>query len=423
MPFTPVRRLLAALMVLGMTLVALSAPWSGVRRADAQRAAISRTGTLGGANYRIEVPADWKGGLVIFAHGIQRGVGPGDVRSPPLATHILGEGHAWAASGYRAREYQPHLFIEDLIALRELFLREIGHPRWAIIYGQSLGGHIVVATLELHPGLYQGGLAECGLVDGIGIADYLLAYTAAAELISGVRLLDAPDKTAFAQLLNDGVVPALGTPGAYTARGRQFDSVVKYLMGADLSGHDLPLRLKGLRSRYLLNMIHRHPDVEQEPMPGGRAASTVQVRYRIDPGLGLTEEDLNKRVRRLHPGKDARSPSANPVYAERTGRLTVPLMTLHETGDAWVPLSLEQAYRRRTIAAGTDHLLVQRVVRAPSHCGFYGETREQAFDDLVAWIERGVRPQGDDVLASDLSRIGMKWTPVLDVDDPLAPRR
>jgi len=417
-----VRRLLAALMVLGLTLVALSAPWSGVRRADAQRAAISRAGTLGGANYRIEVPADWKGGLVIFAHGIQRGVGPGDATSPPLATHILGEGHAWAASGYRAREYQPHLFIEDLIALRELFLREIGHPRWAIIYGQSMGGHIVVATLELHPGLYQGGLAECGLVDGIGIADYLLAYTAAAELISGVRLLDAPDKTAFAQLLNDGVVPALGTPGAYTARGRQFDSVVKYLMGADLSGHDLPLRLKGLRSRYLLNMIHRHPDVEQEPMPGGRAASTAQVRYRIDPGLGLTEEDLNKRVRRFHPAKDARSPSANPVYAERTGRLTVPLMTLHETGDAWVPLSLEQAYRRRTIAAGTDHLLVQRVVRAPSHCGFYGETREQAFDDLVAWIERGVRPQGDDVLASDLSRIGMKWTPVLDADDPLAPR-
>ena len=423
MPLTAVRRLPAALMVLALTLVALSALWSGVRHADAQRAAISRMGALGDANYRIEVPADWKGGLVVFAHGIQRGVGPGDVRSPPLATHILGEGHAWAASGYRAREYQPHLFIEDLIALRELFLREIGHPRWAIIYGQSLGGHIVVATLELHPGLYQGGLAECGLVDGIGIADYLLAYTAVAELISGVRLLDAPDKTAFAQLLNDGEVPALGTPGAYTTRGRQFDSVVKYLMGADLSGHDLPLRLKGLRSRYLLNMIHRHPDVEQEPMPGGRAASTVQVRYRIDPGLGLTEEDLNKRVRRIHPAKDARSPSANPVYAERTGRLTVPLMTLHETGDAWVPLSLEQAYRRRTIAAGTDHLLVQRVVRAPSHCGFHGETREQAFDDLVAWIERGVRPQGDDVLASDLSRIGMKWTPVLDVDDPLAPRR
>ena len=423
MSFTPRRRLLVTLMVLGLAVVAPSAPWSGARRADAQRAAISRTGTLGGANYRIEVPADWKGGLVVFAHGIQRGVGPGDVGSPPLATHLLGEGHAWAASGYRAREYQPHLFVEDLIALRELFFREIGQPRWAIIHGQSLGGHIVVATLELHPGLYQGGLAECGLVDGIGIADYLLAYTAAAELISGVRLLDAPDKSTFARLLNESVVPALGTPGDYTARGRQFDSVVKYLMGADRSGNDLPLRLQGLRRRYLLNMSHRHPDVEQEATPGGRAASTAHIRYRIDPGLGLTEEDLNTRVRRLHPAKDARSPSANPVYAERTGRLTVPLLTLHETGDAWVPLSLEQSYRRRTIAAGTDHLLVQRVVRAPSHCGFDGEMREQAFDDLVGWIERGVRPQGEDVLASDLSRIGMKWTRVLHAEDPLAPRR
>jgi len=74
-------------------------------------------------------------------------------------------------------------------------------------------------------------------------------------------------------------------------------------------------------------------------------------------------------------------------------------------------LSLEQSYRRRTIAAGTSHLLVQRVMR------------ERAFDDLVAWIERGVRPAGEDVLASDLSRIGLTWTPILHPDDPLAPRR
>src|SRR5262249_31972027 len=126
---------------------------------------------------------------------------------------------------------------------------------------------------------------------------------------------------------------------------------------------------------------------------------------------------------RVQPAKDARSPSANPVYAERTGKLTVPLLTLHESGDAWVPLSLEQSYRRRTIVAGTDHLLVQRVMRAGSHCGYDGEMREAAFDDLVAWIERAVRPQGEDVLASDLSRIGLKYTPVLLPDDPLAPRR
>ena len=378
---------------------------------------------LGGAAYLIAAPENWQGGLVVFAHGIQRGRGRARSPGPRSRATSSAQGHAWIASGFRAREYQPHLFIEDLVALRELFLKEIGPPRWTIIYGQSMGGHIVVASLELRPGLYQGGLAECGLVDGIGIADYLMAYTAAAELIAGVPLLDAPDRDTFARLLAERVVPALGMPGSYTDRGRQFDSVVKYLMGADPSGNDLPLRVEGLSRRYLLNMIYRPRDLENEPNPGLRAASTAHIRYRIDPGLGLTEDELNARVRRLQPVKDARSPSANPVYAERTGRLTVPLLTLHETGDAWVPLSLEQSYRRRTIAAGTDHLLVQRVIRAPSHCGLDGATREHAFDDLVAWVERGVRPPGEDVLAPDLSRIGLPWTPVLYLGDPLAARR
>ena len=417
------RRALVAWLVLGLALVAPRTPWSDAPRAQTPRAAINRSGVLGGAEYLMAVPENWQGGLVVFAHGIQRGTGPGTVTMPPIASHIRAGGHAWISSGYRAREYQPHLFIEDLVALRELFLKDIGQPRWTIIYGQSMGGHIVVASLELRPGLYQGGLAECGLVDGIGIGDYLMAYTAAAELIAGVPLLDAPDRESFTRTLHERVVPALGMPGSYTARGRQFDSVVKYLMGGDRAGNDLPLRLEGLTRRYLMNMMHRSRDLEHEPNPGLRAASTAHIRYRIDPGLGLTEDELNARVRRVQPAKDARSPNANPVYAERTGRLTVPLLTLHETGDAWVPLSLEQSYRRRTIAAGTDNLLVQRVIRAPSHCGIDGRTREQAFDDLVAWIERGVRPQGEDVLAPDLSRIGLTWTPILHLEDPLAVRR
>jgi pimeloyl-ACP methyl ester carboxylesterase len=416
------RRALVGLIALVFTLTLPQPPRSEPPPAAAQGATITRNGQLGGADYMIQVPEGWRGGLVVFAHGIQRGPGRGDLRMLPIASHVLARGHAWIASGYREREYQPHLFIEDLVALRELFLKEVGAPRWSIIYGQSMGGHITVASLEQRPGLYQGGLSECGLVDGIGIADYLMAYTAAAELISGVPILDAPDRLAFGPFL-EGIVRALGMPGSYTARGRQFDSVVKYLMGADRAGNELPLRLQGLQARYLLNIMHRPRNLENEPNPGLRAASTGHVKYRIDPGLGLTEDELNARVRRIRPVKDARSPAVNPVYAEPTGRLTVPLLTLHETGDAWVPLSLEQSYKRRTIAAGTDHLLVQRVVRAPSHCGVDGDTRRQAFDDLVAWIERGVRPDGEDVLAPDLSRVGLKWTPYLHPEDPLAERR
>jgi len=43
--------------------------------------------------------------------------------------------------------------------------------------------------------------------------------------------------------------------------------------------------------------------------------------------------------------------------------------------------------------------------------------REQAFDDLVAWIERGVVPAGDDVLG-DVTKLGLRWTPALHPADP-----
>src|SRR6266849_6285837 len=183
-------------------------------------------------------------------------------------------------------------------------------------------------------------------------------------------------------------------------------------------GGDLPQRVQGLAPDYMRYLIRDPMDTEEM----GRAVSTVQVRYRIDPGLGVREDDLNAKVRRIMPSDGARLRSVNPAFAELTGRITVPVLAIHETGDRRVPWSLQQAYRRRTLAAGTGHLLVQRAVRWPGHCAFDGEVREQAFDDLVAWIERGVKPDGDDVLSADMATLGLRWTPILHPDDSAARR-
>src|SRR5262245_52467042 len=126
----------------------------------------------------------------------------------------------------------------------------------------------------------------------------------------------------------------------------------------------------------------------------GKAGSTLHVRYRIDPGLGVDEDELNRKIRRFAPAAGMRSRETNPVFAEPTGRITVPVLTLHETGDAEAPFSLEQAYRRRTLAAGTSHLLVQRAIRWPGPCGTGGDLPQPASAGLVAWIERGVKPAG-----------------------------
>ncbi len=112
---------------------------------------------------------------------------------------------------------------------------------------------------------------------------------------------------------------------------------------------------------------------------------------------------------------------ANPVFAEFTGKIRAPVMSIHETADFRAPFRLEQDYRRRTEKAGTSHLLVQRAVRQAGHCGIDGVVRERAFDDLVAWIENGTVPVGDDVLG-DVSQLGLRCSPPRNPPDHLPDR-
>jgi len=347
----------------------------------------------------VSVPGNWNGGLVMYAHGYEgEGPGRGTVQFSPLSSHLAARGIAWAATGYRAVTYRPDWFLEDVLALRQRFIRDVGPVRWTVIHGLSMGGHVAVAGLELHPEIFQAGLTECGVVDGVGLVDWLYAYTAAAEYFSGAPLLDTP-RPAFGTVVNEKMVPALGTPGSYTERGRAFDNVIKHL-----SGGDVAMRLEGLTRRYLANLNPRAPG-PRAAREFARHADTRSIRYAIDPGFGIDGETLNRDIRRIEPPPGARSRSENPVFADLTGKLPVPLMTLHETADFRVPLVLERNYRQKVEAAGHGKRLVQRVVAGAGHCAIDGRLREQAFDDLLAWIENGATPSGDD-LSGDLGRLG-----------------
>src|SRR5439155_6529209 len=226
----------------------------GLGSAGAAEAPGRYEGVLGNAPYLINVPPDWNGGLVMFAHGYQgEGAGKGMVRGSPLDQHLTERGYAWAASGYRAWGYRPDWFLLDLLALKAHFINRFGSPRWTIVHGQSMGGHVAISSLELHPETYQGALIECGVIDGVGIVDWLYAYTAAAQYFSELPLLDTP-RPEFDRLVYSKWLGVMGEPGNYTERGRRFDSVVKYLAGGDL-----PLRLEGLALRYVQNLNPRDP--------------------------------------------------------------------------------------------------------------------------------------------------------------------
>jgi fermentation-respiration switch protein FrsA (DUF1100 family) len=100
-----------------------------------------------------------------------------------------------------------------------------------------------------------------------------------------------------------------------------------------------------------------------------------------------------------------------------TGKLTAPLLTLHGTGDLFVPISQEVQYLASAKAAGAEDLLVQRAIRSAGHCEFSDAEVGQAFTDLVSWVQDGVKPAGDD-LSGDLSNIGLAFTDPLREGDP-----
>ena len=86
-------------------------------------------GVNNGAGYRIEVPENWNGSLVMWAHGY-RGTGLElTVDNHPLRAFLIANGYAWAASSYRRNDYDPATGAQDTHAPDDAVQREVRHAR------------------------------------------------------------------------------------------------------------------------------------------------------------------------------------------------------------------------------------------------------------------------------------------------------
>src|ERR1700712_2705488 len=143
-------------------------------------------GVLGGALYRVEVPANWNGKLVMYAHGY-RGEGNGlTVDNPQIRRYLIQNGYAWAASSYSKNFYDVRAGIEDTNALALGFTkiaaannRTLAAPSKIYITGVSMGGHITAAAIEdeafataNNKGKYNGAAPMCGVVGDTELFDY-----------------------------------------------------------------------------------------------------------------------------------------------------------------------------------------------------------------------------------------------------------
>src|SRR4051812_5956377 len=110
-------------------------------------------GVLDGAGYRMEIPKNWNGMLVMYAHGYA-GTGPTlSVTIPSIRQYLIENGYAWAASSYSKNYYDVRAGVEDTNALARAFAtigsqksgRPIAEPTKTYIIGHSMGGHVTGA--------------------------------------------------------------------------------------------------------------------------------------------------------------------------------------------------------------------------------------------------------------------------------------
>jgi len=378
---------------------------------DALPGAKAYFGNYDGGVYRIEIPDRWNGELMLSAHGFTTNAGPRGselrVSTPLIRDHLIQEGFAWAASSYRCNGYVPGIGLQDTMALTELFTKFNGGraPQRVYLTGGSMGGHVTLLGMHEFPTSFAGGLAMCP--SGPELFDYFSSVGAAAEVITGLKFDQPTDVADTVKKMSE----MLGTPPDYTTKGLQLASVE-----IQLSGGPRPFAMEGLKSRFLQNISGAA--LAGNTSPSSRAVSTVNVKYSIDESLGLTADHLNTAARRKAPDMTVRGPMGPfDELVPFDGQIQRPLLTMHGTGDLYVPIHLERALKRAVTNAKRDDLLVQRIYRIAGHCGFNAAEQARSFDDLVAWVRNGVKPKGDDIM-SDLHDAGRTFTSPLRDGDP-----
>ncbi|MFC7528236.1 alpha/beta hydrolase family protein [Actinoplanes sp. GCM10030250] len=360
------------------------------------------TGIRDGAAYRIEVPTNWNGRLVVYAHGY-RGTGTTVfVNSPNLREHYVSRGFAWAASSYATNGYDVGQGVRDSHALINLFRKVTGKAaRQVYMTGESMGGHVTAVAIEEFPRSFVGAMPSCGVLGDVELFDYFLDANVTAAALAGVEisfpLQPGPGYPAEWAGQVARIMPALkGTPA-----GRTWSGVVERRSGGERPGFDSAFAYWNAASQGGLPFL-------QSLWPGlsggtagiapGNLTDNRHTFYRSTDSRfpSLTDLRLNRDVLRVK--RTATADRGLDGVPRVDGKPPVPVLSLHGIGDLFVPFSMEQEYARETLRNRRGHLFVSRAIRDVAHCGFTQDEMRRGFDDLVRWVETGKRPAGDAIL-------------------------
>jgi hypothetical protein len=383
---------------------------------DASSNPVSKTYTAidNGAAFRMEVPLAWNGELVVYAHGY-RGTGTTvRVESPELRAHYVALGFAWAASSYQTNGYDVGQGVRDSHALIAQFARVHGTAaRTVYLTGGSMGGHITAVAIERFRGSFVGAMPYCGSLGDAELFDYFLDATVTAAALSRVPVqfpLEPPADfpTTFRATVDD-ITAALGVdvgrPPTLTPAGRQWSDAVERRSGGERPGFESSFAfwnaLEGLTPNNDMPFLFGiYPGLNggTAGIADGNLTSNRYTWYKLDDHWLPSSDEIKLNLTVLRVDRTA-EPSPDLTGVPRVyGDPRIPVLSLHNVGDLFVPFSMEQIYATRAGRHGQSQLFVSRAIRANGHCDFTDAELARGFDDLVSWIRTGQRPTGDAVL-------------------------
>ena len=365
---------------------------------DARDGATAYWGVRSGAGYRMEVPDDWNGDLVLYAHGY-RGTGLElTVSNPPIRNYLLSEGYAWAASSYRANDYVPGVGAKDTHALIGEFRGRIGNPDKVFIIGHSMGGHVTGVAIEQWPRAFDGAVPMCGVMGDTELFDYFQDTYLLAEHFAGKTPAIPTPADYYSSGAYLSTFASLGYFGpALSPGGEDYKDALEQLTGGERPTYD---------QGFFGNVGAFFPFAFQSAGTGPERGNVDTV-YQLDgdPALSPEEVALNEAIPRVaaepqtrHPNGLGRFPGSENDSPRINGTFSIPVISMHTLGELFVPFHMEQIYARRAASHGNGELLVSRAIRDINHCGFTIDEQVEAFADMVGWVETGVRPEGDAVL-------------------------
>jgi pimeloyl-ACP methyl ester carboxylesterase len=376
------------------------------------------TGTLGAASYAIEVPGSWNGTLFLYSHGY---VAPGSANTavaapgPDVSTWLLGHGYAIAGSSYSSTGWAVEDAFRDQVALLDYFALKVGRPQRTIAWGHSLGGIITAGLVQLHPDRFAAAVPMCGVVAGSVATwnqglDGAYAFKALVAPDSALSVVRIADPLANLQLARQLATAAAATPSGQARLALAaalgdipgwFDPAAPEPAPDDYAGQAAAQRLWNTQVDFAYAFAAR---AEVEKRAGGNPSWNLGVDYRqlfqqsvdrdevaaLYKSAGL---DLNHDLAVLNAGALIKPDPAAVGYLQRNlvfdGKLKVPVLTLHTSGDGLVVPEQESAYSATVKAAGSGALLRQAFVHRAGHCAFTEAETLAAAQLIVERLDRG----------------------------------